>query len=237
MGTNICGGVEIVGRGDDDRAQARDRGEELRDHHGDHGAPHGEADARHDVGQRRRQDDPAQDHGIGRHERLADLDQGLGHRGDAEPGVDADREHRHQEHHRDLDREAEPQPQHQERHQRHQRHGVAGGDVDPDRRLDRAEAPGDQPDRDADHDGEAVAQKERPQAVEQRGPQLARARQLPGRLGDRAWIGAEHRIDVAAEDLPGAEEDDERADGDHPARHRAARPRLVRRVRPGPRPC
>ncbi|MGA8073560.1 MAG: urocanate hydratase, partial [Candidatus Acidiferrales bacterium] len=34
------------------------------------------------VGQRRRQDNAAQDHGIGRHERFSDLDQRLGHRGD-----------------------------------------------------------------------------------------------------------------------------------------------------------
>src|SRR5262249_40676169 len=69
-----------------------------------------------------RQDDPAQNDGIGRNEGLADLDQRLRHRRHAVPSVDADREYRHQEHDRDLDRKTQAQPQHEQRYQRHQRH-------------------------------------------------------------------------------------------------------------------
>src|SRR5262249_40073252 len=73
--------------------------------------------------------------GVGRDQRLAHLDQRLRHRGDAEPGVDADREDRHKEDGRDLHLEAEAEPQHQQRHQRDQRHGVARGHVDAERGL------------------------------------------------------------------------------------------------------
>src|SRR5471032_3118814 len=43
----------------------------------------------------------------------SDFDQRLGHCGDAEPSVDANREQRHQENDRDLDLEAQAQPQDQ----------------------------------------------------------------------------------------------------------------------------
>src|SRR5262245_63871833 len=101
-----------------------------------------------------------------------------------------------------------------------------------DRRLDRAEAADDEPDRDADDNGKAVAQEERPQAVEQRRPELARARELPKRLRDRARIGAEDRIDVAAEHFPRTQQHDERADGDNPTRQQAPRLGFGRRLTP-----
>ncbi len=215
-------GVEIVGGVDDHRAQPGNRGEELGDHHGDHGPTDGEANARHDVGQGRRQDDPPQDDTVGRDEGLAHLDQGFRYRCDAEPGVDADREYGHQEHDRDLDREAEAEPQHEERHQGDQRHRIAGGDVEADRGFHGAEASGHQAQRNAHNDGEPVAEKERLQAVEQRRPQLAGAGELPERLRDRARIRAEHRIDVAPEELPGAEQHAERGERDDPFGHRPA---------------
>src|SRR5262252_9376449 len=186
----------------------------------------------HDVGQRRRQDDPSQNDGIGRNEGLADLDQRLRHRRHAEPRVDADRKYRHQEHHRDLDRKTQAEPQHEQRYQRHQRHGITGGDIDSDRGLDGAEAADDEADRDADDNGKPIAQQERPQAVEQRGPKLSRARELPKRLRDRARIGAEDRIDVAAEYFPSSQQHGERADGDDPTRKWAPGLRFGRRLRP-----
>src|SRR5262249_2881262 len=114
----------------------------------------------------------------------------------------------------------------------------SGGDIDSDRRLDRAEAADDEPDRDADDNGKAVAQEERPQAVEQRRPELARARELPKRLRDRARVGAEDRIDVAAEYFPRTQQHDQRGDGDDPTRQRAPRlahPARLRRRQPSDR--
>src|SRR6516162_11024051 len=110
--------------------------------------------------------------------------------------------------------------------------GVTGGDIDSDRRLDCAEAAGDEPDRDTDNNGKPVSQEERPQAVEQRRPELARARELPKCLRDRARVGAEDRIDVAAEYFPRAQQHDERADGDDPTRQRAPRLGFGRRLTP-----
>jgi len=61
-------GIEIIGRVDDDRAEPRDGGEELSDHHRHHRTANGETDSGHDVGQRRRQNDPAQDDDVRCHE-------------------------------------------------------------------------------------------------------------------------------------------------------------------------
>src|SRR5262249_43921119 len=61
-------------------------------------------------------------------------------------------------------------------------------------------------------------------------PKLSGARELPKRLRDRARVGAENRIDVAAEYFPRAQQDDERADGDNPTRQRAPRLGFGRRL-------
>src|SRR5262249_56613798 len=104
-----------------------------------------------------------------------------------------------------------------------QRHGVAGGDVDADRRLDDAEAADDEAERHADDDRERIADREWLQAFEQRRPELAGARERDAGLEDRGRIGTEYRGDVAAEELPGGEQDHQRAERDGPSRQRAAR--------------
>src|SRR5215469_23692 len=95
----------------------------------------------------------------------------------AMPGVDADREHRHQEDDRDLDCKAEPEPQDQQRHEGHERHRIAGGDIDSDPRFERPRAPDHKTKRHADHDRKRVADRKGPQALTQRGRKLARSRE------------------------------------------------------------
>ncbi len=51
-------------------------------------------------------------------------------------------------------------------------------------------------------DGDAVADDERLQALQQRGAELAVAHEVDEGREDRARIGAENRIDVAAEIFP-----------------------------------
>jgi hypothetical protein len=57
IGTNIGGGVKIVRRIDDDRAQTRDGREKFRNHHCYNCATNRKTYPGHDVRQRCRQDD------------------------------------------------------------------------------------------------------------------------------------------------------------------------------------
>jgi hypothetical protein len=109
------------------------------------------------------------------------------------------------------------------------RHGVAAGDQDAERRLGHPETSNYQAKRNADDDGEAIAEQERLHALQQRRAELAIAGELDERREDRARIGAEDRIDVAAEIFPEQQQHDDGRDSDRPARHAAFGGRSVSR--------
>jgi hypothetical protein len=71
--------------------------------------------------------------------------------------------------------------------------------MDAERRLRDAVAADDETERDAEEGREAVAGCKRLQAFRHRGGKLAGPGEVPERFGNGARIGAEHRLDVAAE--------------------------------------